>query len=98
LNSKLHAVCDDESRPLVKLLSEGRMSDYKGAGVGWLAGATWSDYSRASGSASRNVTALTWVMNCPPFGWFSVVATETLTPSSQGWTSPCRAFDLGAWT
>jgi transposase len=31
LNSKLHAVCDGQGRPLVMLLSEGQMSDYKGA-------------------------------------------------------------------
>ncbi|PRD40371.1 IS5/IS1182 family transposase [Phyllobacterium phragmitis] len=31
LNSKLHAVCDAEGRPLVLLLSEGQMSDHKGA-------------------------------------------------------------------
>jgi transposase len=33
LNSKLHAVCDAEGRPLVLLLSEGQMSDHKGAGL-----------------------------------------------------------------
>ena len=33
LNSKLHAVCDGEGRPLVMLLSEGQMSDYKGAAL-----------------------------------------------------------------
>ncbi|MGN7714958.1 IS5 family transposase [Agrobacterium radiobacter] len=31
LNSKLHAVCDGDGRPLILLLSEGQMSDYKGA-------------------------------------------------------------------
>src|SRR3954454_6022082 len=31
LNSKLHAVCDGQGRPLVMLLSKGQMSDYKGA-------------------------------------------------------------------
>jgi IS5 family transposase len=31
LNSKLHAVCDGEGRPLILLLSEGQMSDHKGA-------------------------------------------------------------------
>jgi len=31
LNSKLHVVCDGKGRPLVMLLSEGQMSDYKGA-------------------------------------------------------------------
>jgi len=31
LNSKLHAVCDGQGRPLIMLLSEGQMSDYKGA-------------------------------------------------------------------
>ncbi|MDK4718883.1 MULTISPECIES: IS5 family transposase [Rhizobium] len=31
LNSKLHTVCDDEGRPIVMLLSEGQMSDHKGA-------------------------------------------------------------------
>ena len=31
LNSKLHAVCDDRGRPRVMLLTEGQMSDYKGA-------------------------------------------------------------------
>ncbi len=31
LNSKLHAVCDGKGRPLVMLLSEGQMSDFKGA-------------------------------------------------------------------
>ena len=33
LNSKLHAVCDDRGRPRVMLLSEGQMSDYKGAAL-----------------------------------------------------------------
>ena len=33
MNSKLHAVCDDRGRPLVMLLSEGQMSDYKGAAL-----------------------------------------------------------------
>ena len=33
LNSKLHAVCDSRGRPLVMLLSEGQMSDYKGAAL-----------------------------------------------------------------
>jgi hypothetical protein len=31
LNSKLHAVCDGDGKPLVLLLSEGQMSDHKGA-------------------------------------------------------------------
>lgn len=31
MNSKLHAVCDGEGRPVVMLLSEGQMSDHKGA-------------------------------------------------------------------
>ena len=30
LNSKLHAVCDGQGRPLIMLLSEGQMSYYKG--------------------------------------------------------------------
>lgn len=30
--AKLHAVCDDQGRPLVLPLSEGQMSDYKGGG------------------------------------------------------------------
>jgi|TARA_B100000959_G_scaffold249448_1_gene277048 putative transposase len=30
MNSKLHAVCDGMGRPVVMLLSEGQMSDYKG--------------------------------------------------------------------
>jgi transposase len=33
LNSKLHALCDGNGRPLVMLLSEGQMSDYKGAAL-----------------------------------------------------------------
>jgi len=33
LNSKLHAVCDGQGRPQVMLLSEGQMSDYKGAAL-----------------------------------------------------------------
>ena len=33
LNSKLHAVCDSRGRPLAMLLSEGQMSDYKGAAL-----------------------------------------------------------------
>jgi putative transposase len=33
LNSKLHAVCDGHGRPLVMLLSEGQMSDHKGAAL-----------------------------------------------------------------
>jgi putative transposase len=31
LNSKLHAVCDGEGRPIVMMLTEGQMSDHKGA-------------------------------------------------------------------
>ena len=31
LNSKLHAVCDGEGKPLVLLLTEGQVSDYEGA-------------------------------------------------------------------
>jgi hypothetical protein len=31
LNSKLHAVCDGDGKPLILLLSEGQMSDHKGA-------------------------------------------------------------------
>ena len=31
MNSKLHAVCDGEGRPIILLLSEGQMSDHKGA-------------------------------------------------------------------
>ncbi|CAN7541007.1 IS5 family transposase [Pararhizobium sp. LjRoot255] len=33
LNSKLHAVCDDDGRPIIMLLSEGQMSDHKGARI-----------------------------------------------------------------
>jgi transposase len=33
LNSKLHAVCDGKGRPLVMLLFEGQMSDYRGAAL-----------------------------------------------------------------
>ena len=33
LNSKLHAVCDGNGRPLILLLSEGQMSDFKGAAL-----------------------------------------------------------------
>ena len=31
LNSKLHAVCDGDGKPLILLLSEGQVSDYRGA-------------------------------------------------------------------
>ena len=31
MNSKLHAVCDERGRPRVMLLTEGQVSDYKGA-------------------------------------------------------------------
>ncbi|MBM6582458.1 IS5 family transposase [Microvirga sp. BT689] len=31
LNSKLHAVCDGAGKPIILLLSEGQMSDHKGA-------------------------------------------------------------------
>jgi putative transposase len=33
LNSKLHAVCDGQGRPIILLLSEGQMSDHKGAAM-----------------------------------------------------------------
>ena len=33
MNSKLHAVCDGQGRPLIMLLSEGQMSDYRGAAL-----------------------------------------------------------------
>ena len=31
MNSKLHAVCDGEGRPIVMMLTEGQMGDHKGA-------------------------------------------------------------------
>jgi transposase len=31
LNSKLHAVCDEAGKPIILLLSEGQMSDHRGA-------------------------------------------------------------------
>ena len=31
MNSKLHAVCDGLGRPIILLLTEGQMSDHKGA-------------------------------------------------------------------
>jgi|TARA_B100000315_G_C14141684_1_gene391616 transposase len=31
LNSKLHAVCDADGKPLILLLTEGQISDYRGA-------------------------------------------------------------------
>ena len=31
MNSKLHAVCDGMGRPIILLLTEGQMSDHKGA-------------------------------------------------------------------
>ena len=33
LNSKLHAVCDGHGRPLLLLLPEGQVNDYKGAAI-----------------------------------------------------------------
>ena len=33
MNSKLHAVCDGRGRPLILLLTEGQMSDFKGAAL-----------------------------------------------------------------
>ncbi len=33
MNSKLHAVCDGQGRPLIMLLTEGQTSDYKGAAL-----------------------------------------------------------------
>lgn len=33
MNSKLHAVCDGRGSRLILLLSEGQMSDYKGAAL-----------------------------------------------------------------
>jgi transposase len=33
LNSKLHAVCDGQGRPLLLLLTEGQMSDHRGAAM-----------------------------------------------------------------
>ncbi|MBP0492893.1 IS5 family transposase [Roseomonas indoligenes] len=33
LNSKFHAACDDEGRPVVLLLTEGQMSDHRGAAI-----------------------------------------------------------------
>ncbi len=33
MNSKLRTVCDDQERPLIMLLSEGQMRDYKGAAL-----------------------------------------------------------------
>ena len=33
MNSKLHAVCDGKGRPLVMTLTEGQMSDYRGAAI-----------------------------------------------------------------
>ncbi|MGV1988156.1 transposase [Agrobacterium sp. 22-221-1] len=31
MNSKLHTVCDGDGRPIILLLSEGQMSDHRGA-------------------------------------------------------------------
>ena len=31
MNSKLHAVCDGQGRPIILLLTEGQMNDHKGA-------------------------------------------------------------------
>ena len=31
MNTKLHAVCDEQARPVALLLSQGQMSDHKGA-------------------------------------------------------------------
>ena len=31
MNSKLHAVCDGDGKPLILLLTEGQVSDYRGA-------------------------------------------------------------------
>ena len=33
MNSKLHAVCDGHGRPIILLLSEGQISDYKGTSI-----------------------------------------------------------------
>ena len=33
MNSKLHAICDGQGRPVVMMLSEGQMNDQKGAGL-----------------------------------------------------------------
>lgn len=33
MNSKLHAVCDGIGRPIILLLTEGQMSDHKGASL-----------------------------------------------------------------
>ena len=33
MNSKLHTVCDGQGRPIIMLLSEGQMSDHKGASL-----------------------------------------------------------------
>ena len=33
MNSKLHAVCDGHGRPILLLLTEGQMSDHKGAAL-----------------------------------------------------------------
>lgn len=33
MNSKLHTVCDENGRPVVMLLTEGQMSDHKGARI-----------------------------------------------------------------
>ena len=33
MNSKLHAVCDADGKPIILLLTEGQMSDHKGARV-----------------------------------------------------------------
>lgn len=33
MNSKLHAVCDGQGRPIILMLTEGQMNDHKGAGL-----------------------------------------------------------------
>ena len=33
MNSKLHAVCDGRGRPLILVLTEGQVSDFKGAAL-----------------------------------------------------------------
>ena len=91
-NSKLHAVCDSDGRPLVMLLSEGQMSDFKGAALMLPAlpkprNSSPAGATTPTGSAMRSLSA-----KSPPASLLSPTgkSPSPMTPSSTNSTTESR--------
>ena len=64
LNSKLRAVCDGKGRPLVMLLSEGLMSDFKGAAL-MLSDVPRTKELLAAGATMQTGSVMRWPASRP---------------------------------